>query len=122
LIILNKDKSITALFKQVISTANENDMFSGQTRLGQIFPNPFSSETTIPFELKDASHIKISVFNILRQEVSTLINEHLSPGKYAIQWDGRDKNGNRVTDGIYFCQMESDNQLVQVGKIVFRRL
>jgi uncharacterized repeat protein (TIGR02543 family) len=119
LIILNKDKSITALFKQVISTPNTNDMFSGQTRLGQIYPNPFSTETTIPFELKEAAQIRISVINNLGQEVYTMINKHLQPGIYTIQWDGRDKSGTRVTEGIYFCQMESDKELVQVGKIIF---
>jgi uncharacterized repeat protein (TIGR02543 family) len=122
LITMNQNKNITALFKQVISTANTNEMFSGQTMLGQIYPNPFSTETTIPFELKETSQIKISVINNLGQEVCTLINKHLQPGKYTLQWEGRDTNGNRVAEGIYFCRIESDNQLVQVGKIVFSTL
>ncbi len=121
LITMNQNKTITALFKQ-ISTSNANEIFSAQTRLGQIYPNPFSTETTIPFELKETSHIKISVFNILRQEICTIVNKHLTPGKYAINWDGRDKSGNRVTDGIYFCQMESDHNSIEVGKLIFRTI
>jgi len=118
LITMNQNKTITALFKQV-STANTNDMFSVQTRLGQIYPNPFTTETTIPFELKDASSIKISVLNLLGQKVCTLINKQLPPGKHTVIWNGCDKSGNRVTEGIYFCQMESDFKLVQVEKIIF---
>ncbi|HSM46592.1 MAG TPA: FlgD immunoglobulin-like domain containing protein, partial [Draconibacterium sp.] len=76
--------------------------------------------TTISFELKGASHIKISIINLLGQEVCTIINKDLQPGEYAIHWDGRDTNGTQVTEGIYFCQMESDLQLVQVGKIIFK--
>jgi len=119
LLTMNQNKNITALFKQIISTSTTNGMLSLQTRLGQIYPNPFSTETTIPFELKEASHIKISILNLSGQEVCTLINKQLSPGKHTILWDGSDKSGNRVTEGIYFCRMESDLQLVQVGKIVF---
>jgi len=118
LIILNKDKSITALFRQIISSVQVNGEIE-QTKLGKNYPNPFSTETTIPFELKEAAQIKISVINNLGQEVCTLINKHLQPGKYTILWDGRDTNGTRVSEGIYFCQMESDFQLIQVGKIVF---
>jgi uncharacterized repeat protein (TIGR02543 family) len=119
LITMNQNKNITAIFKQ-ISTSNANDVLSLQTRLGQIYPNPFSTVTTIPFEIKEASHIKISIINLLGQEVCTIINKDLQPGEYAIHWDGRDTNGTQVTEGIYFCQMESDLQLVQVGKIIFK--
>jgi uncharacterized repeat protein (TIGR02543 family) len=119
LITMNQNKNITALFKKKISTANENEMFSGQTVLGQIYPNPFSTETTIPFELKESAQIRISVINNLGQEVCTMINKHLPSGKYTILWDGRNTNGTRVTEGIYFCRMECDFQVVQVGRIVF---
>lgn len=119
LITMTQNKTITALFKQ-ISTANANDIFSAKTRLGQIYPNPFSTETTIPFEVKEASFIKISVLNLLGQEVCTIINKHLQPGEYSINWNGSDITGNRVTEGIYFCRMESDLQTIQVEKIIFR--
>jgi uncharacterized repeat protein (TIGR02543 family) len=122
LITMNQNKNITALFKQVISTANTNEMVSGQTRLGQIYPNPFSTETTIPFELKEASHIKISVFNLLSQEICTIINTKFAPGKHEVSWDGKDKNGYRVSDGIYFCQIKSDLKLVQVEKMIFKSI
>ena len=122
LLTMNQNKNITALFKQIISTANAIDMLPAQTTLGQIYPNPFSTVTTIPFEIKEASHIKISILNLSGQEVCTLINKPLSPGKYTIHWNGSDKSGNRVKEGIYFCQMESDSHTIQVGKIVFRGL
>jgi uncharacterized repeat protein (TIGR02543 family) len=119
LITMNQNKNITALFKQIISTANANELLPAQTMLGKIYPNPFSTVTTIPFEIKEASHIRISILNLSGQEVCTLINKQLSPGKYTIHWNGSDKSGNRVTEGIYFCQMESDSHAIQVGKIIF---
>ena len=122
LIILNKDKSVTALFKQIISSIHANGTLAGQTKLGQNFPNPFSTETTIPFELNEASHIKISVLNMLMQEVCTLTDKHLLPGKYSTTWNGTDRSGNRIHTGIYFCKMESEFQLVQVKKIILQTL
>jgi uncharacterized repeat protein (TIGR02543 family) len=119
LLTMNQNKNITALFKQIISTSTANDMLPEQTTLGQIYPNPFSTVTTIPFEIKEASHIKVTILNLSGQEVCSLINKHLQPGKYTIPWDGSDTNGTRVTEGIYFCRMESDLQLIQVGKIIF---
>jgi uncharacterized repeat protein (TIGR02543 family) len=121
LLTMNQNKNITALFKQ-ISTSNAKDIFSAQTKLGQIYPNPFSAETIIPFELNVASHIKISVLNLLGQEVCIIIKNHLQPGEYAVSWNGSDKSGNRVSEGIYFCRMESDLQTIQVEKIIFSPL
>ncbi len=120
MLLMTQNKNITALFKQIINSINDYGVFSEQTKLGKSYPNPFSAETTIPFELKKASHIKISVLNILGQEVCTMINKHLPSGKYTITWDGSDKNGNRLTDGIYFCQMESEPNSIQVEKMIFR--
>jgi hypothetical protein len=122
LLTMNQNKNITALFKQLINTSTTIDMIPEQTTLGQIYPNPFSTVTTIPFEIKETSHIKISIINLSGQEVCTLINKPLSPGKYTIHWNGSDKSGTRVTEGIYFCRMESDSHSVQVRKIVFRGL
>jgi uncharacterized repeat protein (TIGR02543 family) len=122
LITMNQNKNITALFKQIINTANANDMFPRQTTLGANYPNPFSTQTTIPFELKEASHIKISVINNLGQEVYTMINKQLPPGKYTTHWDGRDKNKNRLPDGIYFCQIITDLHSIQVKKLIFRTI
>ncbi len=117
LIIMNNDKSITAIFSSTLNSALVNGEIAGLNRLGQNFPNPFSIETTIPFELKEASNIKISVINMLRQEVRIIIDDHLPPGNHTIQWDGRDKNGKRVAEGLYFYQMNSDQYSVQTRKL-----
>lgn len=121
LIMMNQNKIITALFRK-ISTSNENEMLSSQTRLGQIYPNPFTTETIIPFEIKEAANIKISIINLFGQEICTIVNKPLSPGKYTLYWNGSDKSGTRVMEGIYFCRMEYDNQLIQVEKISFTGL
>jgi len=115
---MNKNKSISAIFNEILNSINTYGVNSENAFLGQNFPNPFTSETTIPYELKEASHIKISIFNLLGQEVCTIVDNQRSPGKYNIHWNGRDKYANPVTKGIYICQMKSDLQSIQIRKLI----
>jgi len=117
-LLMDQDKTINALFKEIVNSINAYGVFSDQAALGQNYPNPFSGETTIPFELKGALSIKISIYNLLNQEVCTLVDKHLAPGIYSVNWDGRDLNGNPLTKGIYFCQMKSDPYSIQMIKLI----
>lgn len=119
-LLMNQNKNITALFTQIVNSIDGYGALSEQTKLGQNYPNPFSNETTIPFELKEATHIKISLFNLLGQEVCTLINKQMPSGEHTVLWDGSDKNGNSVSEGIFFCKMESGFHSIQMGKIIFK--
>ncbi len=117
-IIMNQDKNIIALFEEIINGIDTKNVFSQQALLGQNFPNPFSEETYIPFEVKETSHIKLSIFNLLGQEVFNMMDMQLVPGKYTIHWEGIDKNGNRLKEGIYFCRLKSDSHSMQMRKLI----
>jgi len=71
------------------------------------YPNPFNPETTIKFELPVYTKVKLTVYNILGQEVATLINEERAAGFHAIKWDGRNAFGRRVASGIYIYRLEA---------------
>ncbi|UCE20209.1 MAG: right-handed parallel beta-helix repeat-containing protein [Gemmatimonadota bacterium] len=81
--------------------------------LAQNYPNPFNPTTTIayavPFEpgLNDDGTLKVTlkVYNVLGQEVGTLVEEHLAPGYYTVQWDGQTGRGQELATGIYFYRM-----------------
>lgn len=76
-------------------------------------PNPFNMTTRITFEVPNlpqgAAQIKLTVFNAQGQEVRILVNEKRSPGKYTVNWDGRDDSGDYVSSGVYFYKMTADN-------------
>jgi hypothetical protein len=92
---------------------------TGGFQLYQNFPNPFNPSTNISFEVglnaKDKTTLRI--FNILGQQVRTLVNGNLPSGIYQVAWAGRDDLGNKVPSGIYFYQLRSGSQ-IKVKKMI----
>jgi hypothetical protein len=73
--------------------------------LAQNYPNPFNPETEIRFELPEASHVIVKIFNTLGEEIRTLTNAPYKAGYHRVRWDGKDKNGKPVVSGIYLYQL-----------------
>ncbi|MEN3038427.1 MAG: family 10 glycosylhydrolase [Candidatus Kryptonium sp.] len=73
--------------------------------LYQNYPNPFNIETTIEFDVPFDSWISLKVYNLLGQEVKTLVEGLKGAGKHKVVWDGKDDNGQIVTSGVYFCRL-----------------
>ncbi len=72
-------------------------------RLNQNYPNPFNPETNISFRISEKMHIKLSVFNILGEQVTVLINKVMEAGKHQIKF----APGNNVPAGIYFAELNA---------------
>ncbi len=84
---------------QVLPTANT---------LHQNFPNPFNPETTISFDLKSATVVELSIYDMAGQHIRTLATgQALSAGSYSYLWDGLDKSGAKVGSGIYLYHLKS---------------
>jgi len=72
--------------------------------LSQNYPNPFNSGTTIEFSIPYSEYISLKIFNVLGQEVTTLVSNELSSGKYKYTWDASD-----FASGVYFYKLEAEN-------------
>jgi hypothetical protein len=70
--------------------------------LEQNYPNPFNPTTTISYNVPTASDVKIAVFDVLGQEITTLVNEQKMPGTYQASFDA-----SNLTSGVYFYQMQA---------------
>ena len=77
--------------------------------LSQNAPNPFNPSTNITYELPEASRVRLAIYNLLGQEVRTLINGSVEAGYYTATWDGRDAAGRQVASGIYLYRIQADN-------------
>jgi len=70
-------------------------------------PNPFNPETEIQYSVAEPVTVRIDIYNTLGQRVRTLVEAHHNPGVYAINWNGRDENGQKVTAGVYIYNMQA---------------
>ncbi len=88
--------------------------------LMQNYPNPFNPSTTIAFDLPQSEHVKISIYNILGREVTTLTDEHYEAGYHELNWDGRDRSGHATSSGIYFYRLSTDSHRAQKKMLLIR--
>jgi hypothetical protein len=75
--------------------------------LAQNYPNPFNPETTIKYQVAELSEVSLRVYNLMGQEVRSLVQTTQQPGAYTAVWDGRDNMGRSVASGIYIFQMRA---------------
>ena len=75
--------------------------------LNQNYPNPFNPTTNISYNLSANIQVRISIYNLLGQEIKTLVNASQKAGLHTIQWNGKDVNGLEVPAGLYFYKMEA---------------
>ncbi|MEE2708206.1 MAG: S8 family serine peptidase, partial [Gemmatimonadota bacterium] len=73
--------------------------------LTQSYPNPFNPTTTISYAIPKAVHVELSIYNILGQKVAILVNEPQQPGRYEVQWSGRNTANASVASGIYLYRL-----------------
>lgn len=80
----------------------EVDLPSGFT-LSQNYPNPFNARTTISYTLTKELNIKIELYDLLGQKITTLREAKESAGRHSIIWDARD-----YPSGVYFCRLQTE--------------
>lgn len=89
------------------TVANENLLIPDKFALAQNYPNPFNPTTTIKFEVPQSCKITVAIYNLLGEEIKTLINDSVAPGKYEVVWDGTNSGGTSVASGMYFYMLTS---------------
>ena len=88
----------------VSSTVGIEDEFPLPTvySLYQNFPNPFNPSTTIKYSIPNEGRVSLIVFNLLGEEVTTLVNEEQSAGNYKVEF-----NISSLPSGVYFYQLKA---------------
>jgi len=77
--------------------------------LFQNYPNPFNPVTQIEYTLKKDCSVNLTIYDILGQKITTLINEHQSAGHKRVRWDGKNDKGQMVGSGVYLYKIKADN-------------
>jgi tetratricopeptide (TPR) repeat protein len=99
--------------------------------LSQNFPNPFLSgaksrlagnpQTMIQYQLPEAGHVTVKIYNLFGQEVRTLVAGQREAGYHSEIWDGRDNFGRRVASGVYFYRLSAAPNVKQPNGFQFTR-
>ncbi|NQU27041.1 MAG: heparinase II/III family protein [Candidatus Marinimicrobia bacterium] len=125
-LVISLDSSTTGLDSvQVFGTGGDSVVINGvsynlpELRLDQTtilsdgfalhlnYPNPFNPVTTIRYNLPMDSHVKLTIYNILGQQVIVLVDDYQNAGYKSTRWDGRTASGKLVSAGMYFYAVEA---------------
>ena len=98
-----------------------NETIPDEFALNQNYPNPFNPSTQISFDVpQGGEHIMLNIYNILGQNVSTLVNGVINPGTYTMEWNATDEAGNPVASGIYFYELRSSSFIARKKMLLIR--
>ena len=75
------------------------------------YPNPFNPGTFLNVELPETVELEISVFNMLGQQIKHILDQEFDAGFHNIYWDGTNNDGLAVPAGVYFVQLEANNEI-----------
>ena len=106
------------MFNRCILAKDGNEEFMAspvEFALEQNYPNPFNPTTSINYSIHEAGNVELKVYDILGNEVATLVNEAKSPGNYVTGF-----NASSFASGIYIYTLRTNN-FVQTKKMILMK-
>lgn len=95
-----------------LAVSSESVLLPKEFALHQNYPNPFNPTTTVRYDVKQSGQVRLTIYSLLGQEVTRLVDGRHLAGSYAVSWDAAD-----LPSGIYLCRMEAPD-FVQTRKLV----
>ena len=92
-------------FKKAVSV-NDKDEIPTEYGLKQNFPNPFNPNTSIEYSIISNEFVRLKVYDVLGNEIQSLVNETKSAGTYKVKFDGSE-----LPSGIYIYKLQTGNKL-----------
>jgi len=91
----------------ITAIGEETAVLPTDFRVEQNYPNPFNPSTTIKYALPVEALVTVRIYNMLGQEVKTLLNNNKPAGSYSVIWNGDDNFGNKVSSGAYIYTVKA---------------
>jgi len=89
-----------------LTDVNDGKELPNEFSLAQNYPNPFNPSTTIAYSVPAAGNVTLKVFDLLGNEIATLVNGEMSRGTYSVQFDG-----SKVASGLYFYRLQVGSKI-----------
>ena len=109
-----------AVVNTTVASADRGSMLPSEYALFQNYPNPFNPSTQITFDVPASEFVMLRVFNLLGQDVHTLINKAMTPGRYTVEWNGNDMLNNEVASGVYFYELRGKSFISRKKMLLIR--
>ena len=99
-----------------VIVVNSNDYINSEIIQSYViasnYPNPFNPSTTISYELIGDTNVNISIYNIMGQEIASLVNDFQATGSYSVIWNGTNSSGIEMPSGVYIMKLDTDSQSI----------
>jgi len=103
-----------------VSDVQENSLHPTDFRAYQSYPNPFNGETNIEYSLPAKGDVCIDIYNVLGQEVETLLFQEQESGRHCVVWDAKDDTNAIVSSGVYFIQVTWNGRTQVIHSLYLR--
>jgi len=104
----------------VISVDNLVNAIPDEFALGQNYPNPFNPSTSISYQLPVSGNVRLNVYNLNGELVTTLVSGEMSAGYHTVEWNGLTSTGRGIASGVYLYRIQA-NDFVQVRKMIMMK-
>ena len=94
-------------FDRVTGVSQELGFVADDYELSQNYPNPFNPTTTISFTIPEASDVTLKVYDMIGQEVATLVNSEMSAGKFNVSFDA-----SNLASGTYVYELRAGKTVI----------
>jgi len=110
------DKILDFLYSDA-SSLDKNELEIPEAfSLSQNYPNPFNPKTVISYQLPVVSNVELSIYNILGQEIETLVSKKQPAGSYKVEWDAAG-----LASGVYSYRIKTDNGFIHYRKMLLQK-
>ena len=107
------NSTVVFSYLNIPSAVNHNSTeISGSFKLGQNYPNPFNPVTNLEFGISNLGFVSLIVYDVLGNEVRTLINENKPVGNYEIEFDG-----SNLPSGIYYYTLSVNGVAIETRRM-----
>jgi len=121
--VAEKEGGFSIYDNELYTTSVEAGVIPTQFALEQNYPNPFNPTTMIQYSISEtmnSSIVRLDVFNVLGQNVQTLVEENQQSGAYKVKWNGLDNAGQQQVGGIYFYRLTVGEQSLTSKMILLK--
>jgi hypothetical protein len=109
----------TVKFSPIITGILENEIKTYNYKLEQNYPNPFNPSTHLEFGIPESGFVSLKIFDVLGNEVSTLVNENKPAGRYEVTFNASNaRQGSDLPSGIYFYSLLIDGNTMDTKRMI----